>query len=260
MPFESKAGRSSLRVSTNRLAYCYITNRRVNLSRNDPEKRATVFEKLPRLRGEKWVAVGRLDLTSSGLLIFTTSGELANRLMHPRFNVEREYAVRVMGELTPEQRAQLTSGIHLEDGTAKFDALVEQGGEGLNRWYNVVLREGRNREVRRMFEAVGLRVSRLIRVRYGIVNMPPRLRRGQLLELKATQVTQVLAWAGVTAASAADSRRAARAEGAARSIRSTIEARPRAANAGAGIEAEARSKLKRSLRPRPRKSVLEPAG
>ena len=165
------------------------------VSRDDPEGRTEVFEKLPRIRGGKWNAVGRLDFNTSGLLIFTTSGELSNRLMHPRFEVERQYAVRILGELTEEQMKLLRTGIELEDGFAKFDQLADQGGEGSNHWYHVVLREGRNREVRRMFEAIGLTVSRLMRVRFGIINMPPRLKRGQFLELEPKQVAQVLKWA-----------------------------------------------------------------
>ena len=167
------------------------------VSRDDPEKRASVFDKLPQLRSSKWIAVGRLDFNTSGLLIFTTSGELANHLMHPRFEVEREYAVRILGELTKEQMQQLTTGIQLEDGPAKFDLLQDQGGEGANHWYRVVLKEGRNREVRRMFEALGLTVSRLMRVRFGVVALPPRLKRGQWMELEPEQVAKVLEWAGM---------------------------------------------------------------
>ena len=127
------------------------------VSRDDPEKRTNVFEKLPKLRGQKWIAIGRLDFNTSGLLIFTTSGELANRLMHPRFEVEREYAVRVQGEMTPEQMRQMTKqGIELEDGLVKFEKLTDEGGEGFNHWYRLVLKEGRNRVVRRTFEALGL--------------------------------------------------------------------------------------------------------
>ena len=166
------------------------------VSRDDPEGRAAVFDKLPRIRGGKWTSVGRLDFNTSGLLIFTTSGELANRLMHPRFEVERQYAVRILGELTDEQMKLLRSGIELEDGLAKFTELADQGGEGSNHWYHAVIKEGRNREVRRMFEAIGLTVSRLMRVRFGIINMPPRLKRGQFLELEPKQVAQVLQWAG----------------------------------------------------------------
>ncbi|MCE5181013.1 MAG: pseudouridine synthase [Betaproteobacteria bacterium] len=169
------------------------------VSRDDPDGRPTVFDRLPQMRTSKWIAIGRLDFNTSGLLIFTTSGELANHLMHPRFEVEREYAVRTMGSLTPEQMKQLTNGIELEDGTAKFDQVGDQGGEGTNHWYRVVLREGRNREVRRMFEAIGLMVSRLMRVRFGLINLPSRLKRGQTLELEAAEVAKVLKWAGIEA-------------------------------------------------------------
>lgn len=169
------------------------------VSRDDPEGRDSVFDKLPRVKGGKWVAVGRLDFNTSGLLIFTTSGDLANRLSHPRFEVEREYAVRVMGELTHEQGTALCQGIELDDGPAKFEWLRDEGGEGANRWYRVMLREGRNREVRRLFEAMDIMVSRLMRVRYGIINLPPRIKRGEVLELEAKQVKQVLTWAGVDA-------------------------------------------------------------
>lgn len=169
------------------------------VSRDDPEQRATVFDKLPRLRGQKWTAIGRLDFNTSGLLIFTTSGELANRLMHPRFEVEREYAVRVQGEMTPEQMRQMVKqGVELDDGPVKFEKLSDEGGEGFNHWYRLVLREGRNRIVRRTFEALGLPVSRLMRVRFGIVNLPPRLKRGMLAELGEGEVRQVMDWAGLT--------------------------------------------------------------
>lgn len=167
------------------------------VSQDDPEKRATVFDKLPRIRGGRWVAVGRLDINTSGLLIFTTSGELANYFMHPRYEVEREYAVRLMGELTEGQRLQLTQGIELEDGLAQFDSIQDKGGEGANHWYQVMLREGRNREVRRLFEAIGLMVSRLMRVRFGPVNLPARLKRGQMMELPPKEVAALLGWAGL---------------------------------------------------------------
>ncbi len=167
------------------------------VSQDDPEKRATVFEKLPRIRGAKWVSIGRLDINTSGLMMFTTSGELANYFMHPRYEVEREYAVRVMGELTEEQMVMLTQGIELDDGIAAFDVLQDRGGEGSNHWYQVILREGRNREVRRLFEAVGLMVSRLMRVRFGPVNLPPRLKRGQMLPLEDKEVRELLTWAGL---------------------------------------------------------------
>lgn len=168
------------------------------VSRDDPEKRASVFDKLPRLRGQKWIAVGRLDFNTSGLLIFTTSGELANCLMHPRFEVEREYAVRVQGTMTEAQMDQaLKQGVELEDGPVKFEKLEDEGGEGFNHWYRVMLKEGRNRVVRRTFDALGLPVSRLMRVRFGIINLPPRLKRGMTAELGEGEVAQVLDWAGI---------------------------------------------------------------
>lgn len=167
------------------------------VSQDDPEKRATVFDKLPHIKGGKWIAVGRLDMNTSGLLMFTTSGELANHFMHPRYEVEREYAVRIFGELTEGQMLQLTQGIELEDGPASFDLIQPQGGEGSNHWYQVTLREGRNREVRRLFEAFQLPVSRLIRVRFGPVNLPPRLKRGMMLELQPKEIIGLLEWAGL---------------------------------------------------------------
>ncbi len=165
------------------------------VSRDDPKSRKTVFDELPRVRNGKWIAIGRLDFNTEGLLIFTTHGELANRLMHPSFEVEREYAVRIMGELSQEQMRQMTSGIELDDGTAFLERIVEQGGEGSNRWYKVIIKEGRNREIRRIFEAMGMMVSRLIRVRFGILNLPPRIKRGQMLELETGQVAAILKWA-----------------------------------------------------------------
>ena len=162
------------------------------VSRDDPEGRPSVFAQLPRLRGAKWIAVGRLDINSGGLLLFTTSGDLANRLMHPRYEIEREYAVRVMGLLSKVQAQQLLQGIDMEDGLGKFEHIEDRGGEGSNHWYHVVLQEGRKREVRRIFQAVGLMVSRLIRVRYGAISLPPRIKRGQLLELEPLQVQALL--------------------------------------------------------------------
>jgi 23S rRNA pseudouridine2605 synthase len=169
------------------------------VTRDDPEGRPTVFEKLPSIGTGKWINVGRLDYNTEGLLLFTNSGELANRMMHPRFEVEREYAVRIMGRLTDEQLQQLTSGVQLEDGPAKVDSVEDAGGDddGANHWYKVVLHEGRNREVRRLFEALGVMVSRLIRTRYGVVQMPTVLKRGDLLELEPTEVARVLDVAGI---------------------------------------------------------------
>ena len=166
------------------------------VSRDDPQGRRSVFEKLPVIRSAKWLAVGRLDFNTGGLLIFTTSGELANRLMHPRFEVEREYAVRLFGSLTPAQMQELKTGVRLSDGAARFEVLEDQGGEGRNRWYRAILKEGRNRVVRRMFEALGLQVSRLMRVRFGIVALPPRLKRGNWIELKEAEISELLEWAG----------------------------------------------------------------
>jgi 23S rRNA pseudouridine2605 synthase len=158
------------------------------VSQDDPQSRASVFEKLPRVAGARWVAVGRLDINTEGLLIFTTSGELANRLMHPRFEVEREYAVRLLGELGQEQQRQLLEGVTLEDGPARFLSLQDAGGQGANHWYRGVIAEGRNREVRRLCEATGLQVSRLIRIRYGAIQLPRSLARGRWMELPPPSV------------------------------------------------------------------------
>jgi 23S rRNA pseudouridine2605 synthase len=185
-PLQTRTARSSPRI------ILYHKPQGEIVSRDDPENRPTVFADLPRLRNAKWLAVGRLDFMSSGLLIFTTSGELANRLTHPRFEVEREYAVRVRGQLDTRKKRMLLDGIDLEDGSARFDQVEDEGGEGANRWYRVVTREGRNRIVRRMFEALGLEVSRLIRVRFGDIRLPPRLRRGQIIELSRDEVMRLL--------------------------------------------------------------------
>jgi 23S rRNA pseudouridine2605 synthase len=169
------------------------------VTRDDPEGRPTVFAKLPNIGNGKWINVGRLDYNTEGLLLFTNSGELANRLMHPRYEVEREYAVRIMGRMTDEQMQALTTGVTLEDGVAKCEKVEDGGGEeeGANHWYHVVLKEGRNREVRRLFEALNLPVSRLIRTRYGTLAMPSLLKRGDLLELEAPEVEGVVAAAGL---------------------------------------------------------------
>jgi len=167
------------------------------VSRDDPQSRPTVFRKLPRLQTGKWQSVGRLDLNTEGLLLFTNSGELANKLMHPRFGLEREYAVRVLGHLSNIEKAKLLEGVQLEDGEAKFGSLEEGGGEGANCWYRVTIQEGRNREVRRMFEAVGHAVSRLIRIRYGKMLLPRGLKRGECMELDAVDTDQLIRSAGL---------------------------------------------------------------
>ncbi len=153
------------------------------VTHDDPQNRPTVFRRLPKLFQGKWQSVGRLDLNTEGLLLLTSSGELANRLMHPRFGLEREYAVRVLGALGNEEKNRLLSGVSLDDGMAQFSSIEAGGGEGANCWYRVTISEGRNREVRRMFEAVGHAVSRLIRIRYGAVVLPRGLKRGAFVEL-----------------------------------------------------------------------------
>lgn len=172
------------------------------VSRDDPDGRPSVFSALPRLRGGRWINVGRLDFNTSGLLLFTNSGELANKLMHPSSQLVREYAVRVLGELDEAAQKQLLSGVELEDGPANFSSLTDAGGEGANRWYKVTLFEGRNREVRRMFEAVGCTVSRLMRVRYGPVLLPPQLKRGRCKELEENEVKFLLKELGASRAKA----------------------------------------------------------
>lgn len=167
------------------------------VTHDDPEGRETVFARLPKMRVGKWLSIGRLDLNTEGLLIFTTSGDLANKMMHPRYGAEREYAVRVLGELADDQAKRLTTGIELEDGEAKFGELEFIGGEGSNRWYRVTLHEGRNREVRRMFEAAGVTVSRLIRTRFGEVVLPRNLRRGRWEELNADMVAALMLRVGL---------------------------------------------------------------
>ncbi len=163
-------------------------------TRHDPERRKTVFENLPSVQG-RWINVGRLDINTSGLLLFTNDGELANRLMHPRTQIEREYAVRVLGRITEEQSRDLLNGIELEDGIGRFTDLVDSGGEGegVNHWYHLVAMEGRNRFVRRMFEACGLGVSRLTRVRYGPIVLPRRLKLGMWAELEGAELEALLA-------------------------------------------------------------------
>ena len=166
------------------------------VTHDDPQNRPTVFRKLPRLHHGKWQSVGRLDLNTEGLLLFTSSGELANRLMHPRFGLEREYAVRVLGALSNEEKQKLLDGVRLDDGMAQFSSIEDGGGEGSNCWYRVTISEGRNREVRRMIESVGHAVSRLIRIRYGAMLLPRGLKRGAWVELDEREIRALARSAG----------------------------------------------------------------
>jgi 23S rRNA pseudouridine2605 synthase len=157
-------------------------------TRTDPENRPTVFLRLPPLKGERWIMIGRLDINTLGLLIFTNDGELAHRLSHPSYEIEREYAVRVLGEVDSNILKRLKRGVRLEDGMAAFTRIEERGGERANRWYHVVLKEGRNREVRRLWESQGIQVSRLIRIRFGDIVLPTDLKRGQWRELATEDI------------------------------------------------------------------------
>ena len=172
------------------------------VSADDPDGRPTVFDRLPHIKGGRWIAVGRLDYNTSGLLVLTTSGDLAARLMHPRYEIEREYAVRVDGQLSNDEERRLLDGVVLADGPARFDALAYQGGEGRNRWYHVTLKEGRNREVRRLLEAIGRSVTRLMRVRFGPIALPPSLRRGQYRQLADPDVAILLGTLGMSVGAA----------------------------------------------------------
>jgi 23S rRNA pseudouridine2605 synthase len=183
------------------------------VSADDPEGRPSVFDRLPTMKTGKWLAVGRLDFNTEGLLLFTNSGDLANRLMHPRYNIDREYAVRTLGELEEGMRQKLLAGVELEDGLANFTKVADGGGEGVNRWYRVVIGEGRNREVRRMFEAVGLTVSRLIRTRYGAMTLPSGLKRGRWEEFEENDVRNFMTAFGIEKKGGADAGPAAKGQG-----------------------------------------------
>ena len=161
-------------------------------TRKDPEGRPTVYDQLPDILQGRWISVGRLDFNTSGLLLFTNDGELANRLMHPSYEFDREYAVRVYGKVSPEILNKLLQGVKLEDGFAKFLSIKDGGGEGKNHWYHVTLKEGRNREVRRMWESQEITVSRLIRIRYGNITLPKGLRQGHHEEMTLSQVNALL--------------------------------------------------------------------
>jgi len=160
-------------------------------TRNDPEGRPTIFESLPIIRNSRWISVGRLDFNTSGLLLITNDGELANKLMHPSSEIEREYAVRVRGQVSPETLSKLKKGLKLEDGLAHFDQIIDAGGQGSNHWYHVIVKEGRNRLVRRLWEALGYTVSRLIRIRFGTIYLPSGLRRGKHIELSEEEIAEL---------------------------------------------------------------------
>ncbi|MEK7990904.1 MAG: 23S rRNA pseudouridine(2605) synthase RluB [Thiotrichaceae bacterium] len=186
------------RVSSKRLeaqtrqVICYHKPLGEVCTRRDPEGRPTIFKNLPELFAGRWITVGRLDINTSGIILLTTDGELANRLMHPSYGLEREYAVRVLGKVDDEMLTRLKTGVDLDDGKAQFDEIKEAGGEGANHWYHVTIKEGRKREVRRLWESQGITVSRLIRIRYGQVRLPPYLRAGHWAALDKEVVNDVL--------------------------------------------------------------------
>lgn len=167
-------------------------------SRSDPQKRKTVFDRLPPIKNGRWIAIGRLDFNTSGLLLFTNDGELANALMHPSGGIEREYMVRVMGTADDEMQARLKQGVLLDDGVARFSDIQDGGGEGVNHWYYVVIMEGRNREVRRLWESQGFKVSRLKRVRFGSLFIPSKVKQRQWTELNTKEINALRETAGLT--------------------------------------------------------------
>lgn len=170
----------------------YYKNEGEICSRNDPEHKDSVFDHLPRLKSGRWISIGRLDLNTCGLLLFTTDGELANRLMHPSFEIEREYASRVLGEVPADAIDNMLAGVESEDDILKFDSVRDAGGSGANHWYHVILHQGRYREVRRLWESQGIKVSRLKRVRYGSISLPRSLRQGNWEELSHSQINTLL--------------------------------------------------------------------
>ncbi len=223
------------------------------VTHDDPQNRPTVFRRLPKLHQGKWQSVGRLDLNTEGLLLFTSSGELANNLMHPRFGLEREYAVRVLGSLNKEEKKALLEGVKLDDGMAQFGSIEDGGGEGSNCWYRVTISEGRNREVRRMLEAVGHAVSRLIRIRYGAMVLPRGLKRGGWMELDEADIRALVQAAGGGRAQASDGPREEGAprgnagrggQGTGQQRRGNRMGGPRGANAGGGPRAPSQGGFK----------------
>ncbi len=204
-------------------------------SRKDPEGRPTVFQKLPALETGRWIAIGRLDLNTSGLLMFTNDGELANKLTHPSTEVDREYAVRVFGEVTAEALKNLKEGVYLEDGMARFTDISDAGGEGLNHWYHVVLMEGRNREVRRLWESQGVTVSRLKRVRFGCIFLPSRLKVGSWEELGQREMNDLCDLVGLPRRKVSLSRKE-------KLVRDRKKSKSRAVPAGRGQQKSPRSK------------------